>query len=63
MFSTLFRRLATGAVPFVLAACSSTAVVLEKPATAKPLETTYTAAYVQSVTTSLLNDDDPTIGV
>ncbi|HEY9097198.1 MAG TPA: DUF4410 domain-containing protein [Hydrogenophaga sp.] len=59
MFSFFCRRLAAGAIPFVLAACGSTAVVLEKPTPTKPLETTYTTGYVQSVTTTLLNDDDP----
>ena len=59
MYSVFCRRLAMGAMPFVLAACGSTAVVLEKPAATKPLETTYTTGYVKSVTTTLLDDDEP----
>jgi hypothetical protein len=59
MFSFVFRRLALGAAPLVLAACGSTAVVLEQPAPTPPSGKTYSAGYVRSVTTTILDDDNP----
>ena len=58
MFPTIVRRFASGLLPVILVGCGS-APTQQGEAPAKPVDRLYTIAYVNSISTTITDDDAP----
>ena len=58
MFPSIVRRVAPGLLPILLVACGS-APTQQSEAPKKPVDRLYTIAYVNSITTTISDDDAP----
>lgn len=58
VFSSIVRRIAPGLLPIILVACGS-APTQQSEAPKKPIDRLYTIAYINSITTTISDDDAP----